>query len=144
MFLDPLMWLEVSYELGSVHPSVLPVLSFHPSVLPYWSFLGIGSLIFSETQHVVWGPCVVSDRARFFEKNPFAQKMGKMGQKWAKIGFLHLLENLVINFFWIWSAMKVYLFAKFLHKSHIWEKSGSCDMGQNAPLLVRLHDFWIN
>ena len=27
---------------------------------------------------------------------------------------------------------KFILFAVFLHKSHIWEKSGSWDMGQNA------------
>ena len=37
------------------------------SVLPSGSFLGIGSLVFSETEHGVRGPCVVRDRARFFE-----------------------------------------------------------------------------
>ena len=63
--------------------SVLP--SFCPSVLLSGSFLGIGSLVFSETQHGVRGPCVVvRDGARFSEKNLFAQKVGKMGQKWAK------------------------------------------------------------
>ena len=43
---------------------------------------------------------VVRDRARFFEKNLFAQKIGKIDQKWArKQGFVNLLENLVTNFF---------------------------------------------
>ena len=38
-----------------------------PSVLLSESFPGIGSLVFSETQHGVRGPCVaVRDRARFF------------------------------------------------------------------------------
>ena len=56
--------------------SVLPY--FHLSVLPSGSFLGIGSLVFSETQHGVWGPClVVRDRAGFFFKNLFAPKMGQ-------------------------------------------------------------------
>ena len=82
VFLDPRLWLEGSYELGSVHPSVL--LS--------GSFLGIGTLVFSETQHGVRGPCVaVHVRARFFEKT-----LPKNGQK---IVFLNLLENLEINFF---------------------------------------------
>ena len=45
-------------------------------------FLGICSLVFSETQHVVRGPCVVvRDRGGFFRKNIFAQKMPKMGKK---------------------------------------------------------------
>ena len=61
-------WPEESYELGSIRPSILPSISF----------LGIGSLVFSETQYGVRGPCVVVlDRARFFEKNLFGQKMGK-------------------------------------------------------------------
>ena len=55
--IGPLRWLEGSYELGSVLLSVL--LS--------GSFLGIGSLVFSETQHGVRDPClVVCDMAGFF------------------------------------------------------------------------------
>ena len=58
---------------------------FFNSVLLSGSFLDIGSLVFSETQRGVRDPCVVvRGGARFFEKNLFAQKMGKMGQKWAK------------------------------------------------------------
>ena len=83
--LDPQTWPEGSYELGSVCPSVFPS----------GSFLGVGSLVFSETQHVVRGPfvvVVVCDRARFFEKNIFAQKMRKMGKK---IGFFEFIGKFI-------------------------------------------------
>ena len=67
-FLDPQLWPEGSYELGSVRPS--------------GSFLGIGSLVFSETQHGVRGPClVVRDRAGFFLKKSFCPKNGENGPK---------------------------------------------------------------
>ena len=58
MFLDPWPWPEGSYELGSVLPSIhLSVRwSVLPSVLLYGSFLGIGSLVFSETVYVVRAP----------------------------------------------------------------------------------------
>ena len=67
-----------------------------------WSLsVRICSLVFSETQHGIRSPClVVCDRARFFLKNVFTPKVGKMGQKQ---GLLNFLEHLVINFFWIWS-----------------------------------------
>ena len=64
--------------------SVLP--SFCPSVLPSGSFLGIGSLVFPETQHGVRGACgVASDRAGFLGEKNFCPKNGenvsKIGQK---------------------------------------------------------------
>ena len=66
--LDPRPYPEGSYELGSVRPSVLPC----------GSFLGIGSLVFSEIQHGVRSPCgVVRDRARFFGEKVFTPKMGQ-------------------------------------------------------------------
>ena len=43
--------------------------------------LGIGSLVFSRTQHGIRGPCaVLYDRAKLFGNNTFAPKMGKKGQ----------------------------------------------------------------
>ena len=70
--LDPRPWPEGSYKIGSVRPS------FHLSV----SFLRIGSLVFSETQHGVRGPYIVMcDRAEFFRKNLHRAKMTKNGQK---------------------------------------------------------------
>ena len=41
-----------------------------------------------------------------FQKTFFALKIGKMRQKQ---GFLNLLNNLVINFYWICSIMKIYI-----------------------------------
>ena len=71
LLLDPQLWPEESYELRSVSPS------FHPSVFLFGSFLGIGSLVFSETQHGFRGPCiVVRERAGLF-----VPKKGKIGQK---------------------------------------------------------------
>ena len=55
------------------------------------------------------------------------EKGPKMGQKQ---GFFNLLENLVINFYWIWYKWKSILFSVFLHKSHIWEDFCFWDMGQ--------------
>ena len=60
--------------------------SFCLSVLLSGSFLGVGSLVFSETQHGVRDPCgVVRDRAGFFEEKKCCCKNGenglKMGQK---------------------------------------------------------------
>ena len=50
------------------------------------SFLGIGSLVFCETQHGFRGPCgVLRHKTGFLERKNFALKMGKMGtKKWAK------------------------------------------------------------
>ena len=62
--LDPQRWPEGSYELA-----------VYPFVLLSGSFLGIGSLVFPETQHGVRDPCAVRGRARFFEKNLVATKM---------------------------------------------------------------------
>ena len=70
-------------ELGPVRPSfrlsVLP--SFYLSVPLFGSFLGIGSLVFSETQHVFRGLCViVHDSGIFFFFKNLSSKWGK----WAK------------------------------------------------------------
>ena len=74
-------------------------LSVHPSILPFGSFLGIGSLFFSETQHCVRGPCVVvCDRARFFERK-VCSKNGPMIMCFEFIGkyshcfFLNLVQK---------------------------------------------------
>ena len=57
-------------------------------------------------EHGVRDPCdVVCDRTGLFEKIFLPPKWGK----WAKNSCLNLLENLVANFFWVWSIMKVYI-----------------------------------
>ena len=70
--------------------SVFPPLP--PFVCLSGSFLGIVSLLFSETEaHVV-----LCTSGRFFEKTFFSQKFGENAPK---IVFLNLLENVVIIFF---------------------------------------------
>ena len=105
VLLDLQLWLEGSYELGCVHPSIFLSfyrLSFCPSVILSESFLRIGSLVFSETQHVVRGACgVVHGRAGFFLKIFFTPKMGKMGKKWTKY-----------RVFWIYWKICNYCFFK--------------------------------
>ena len=108
--MDPRQWSEGFYELGSVHPS------FRPTVRS-GSFLGIGSLVFSETQHGVRGPCgVVIDRAENGENEPkivffFFEFIGNSNH-----------ENFFLNLAYKESSnYLLYL----LHKCHTWEKSGS-------------------
>ena len=102
------------------------------SVLLSGSFFTIGSLVFSETQHSVRGPCVVvGDRAGFFEKIFFAPKMGKMGQKQ---GFLNLLEDLVISF--KESSQIFCIFAQIPYLREIW----FLRYGPKCYLPIRLQD----
>ena len=51
-----------------------------------------------------------------------------MGQK---SGFLNLNKNLVINFLWICSIMKIYIICCVPAQILYWEKSCSWDIGQN-------------
>ena len=95
--MDPRLWPEGSYELGSVHPSSCPEVFLR---LAHYIFLKRRMLL--ETLVVF---CVTEPN--FLKKNFFDQKMWKMGQKY---GFLNLFENLVINFFWIWSEKESYHF----------------------------------
>ena len=60
----------------------------------------------------------------FLGKKAFAPKIGKIGQKW---GVLNLKINLVINFHWICSIIKIYVICCVsAQKSCYW------DIGQNA------------
>ena len=79
--------------LPSVHCSAL--WSFHPFILLSGRFLGIGSLVFSETQHDVRSPCgVLHDKARFFLKKVLPPKWGKLTKNrvfWIGKSFLNLV-----------------------------------------------------
>ena len=88
------------YKIGSVRPSAF--LSFRLS----GHFLWIVSLTFCKFWHGARNSYeVVRDRAWFSRKIFFVPKMGELGQKQ---GFLNLLKNWVIIFFWIWSIKKFY------------------------------------
>ena len=96
-FLD--LWLqpERSYKLGSVLPSV------HLSS----SFLGIGSLVFSETLYGLRGPYSVLQNSIFLEKLPSSkndQNRSKIVQKWAFAVFTKIYS---LVFLWKWCRMKV-------------------------------------
>ena len=81
-------------------------LSFYPSFYLLGHFRGILSLIFSKFWHGAKNPYkVVHDKAGFSGGKISAIKFGKIGQKQ---GFLNLLKNLVINFYWVY-LMKVYI-----------------------------------
>ena len=103
------------------------------SVLLCGGFLGVGSLVFSGTQHVFETYVVLCmTELEFLKKIFLLKKLGKWAEIGPEIGFLSLLKNIVINFSEFCLQWKFMLFALFLHKSHIYEKSGSWDMGQNA------------
>ena len=46
---------------------------------------------------------------RFRGKTFFAPKIGEMGQKWLKKGFLHLKKSYVIDFQCIYSILKIFI-----------------------------------
>ena len=112
-------------KLGSVRPFV------HPSIFPSFClgvFLGLYHYFFSRFWHCARNPCEVVPDSQIFHKKFFVPKNGpKMGQKQ---GFLNYLKNLVINFPFICSVIKiVFIVFGVLHKSHIWENFCSQDMG---------------
>ena len=102
------------------------------SILPFrhvsGCFLGIRSWDFSEFCHKLETLMKLCMAARFFGKNVFAPKIGKMGQKW--FFFFNLKRKLVFNFQWTCSKIKMLLFAVFLDQSYIWEKYCSWDIAK--------------
>ena len=80
--LHPQPWLEGSYKIGSF------CLSFRPSFCLSVSFLGIGSLVFSELSMVLGAHIQLCMTAWFFlEKIPIKQKWPKIVQTDPKQGF---------------------------------------------------------
>ena len=123
--MDPRPRPEGSYKLGYVRPS------FRLSV----RFLGIGSLVFSETEHSVRGPYIVVCGSRiFWKKSP----LGKNGQKWPKnmvFGLFKKITSLVLS--GIFVKWKLLWFINILREPHALEKSGSQVTAKNGSRLVR-------
>ena len=111
--LYPWYWWKGSYKIRFVCPS------FHLSII----FLGIGSLVFSETWHNVRGLyIVVCESWVFWKKLP----SGKNGQKWSKnmvFGLFKKITLLVLSGICVKS--KVLWLINILRKLHAWEKSSS-------------------
>ena len=99
-----LIFVKVWHESGS-GPAIL--LSFSPFILPFFRLsillsgivLGNGSLVFSETEYDVRGPCgVLHNRARFFEKK-MPRKWGKWAKNGLKIGLFEFVGKFSHYFF---------------------------------------------
>ena len=134
-------WTLYSGRKGPVNQclSVLP--SFCPSIQKFsWDWL---INCFGNSQHVARGPCgVVCDRDRFLErKNILDQKGGKWVKNRWKIGFLNLLENLVINFLWIWSIKIAYINCRILAQISYLGKTWFLRYGPKCFWPIRLKDF---
>ena len=77
-------------------------------------FLGIASLVFSKFWHDARNSCeVVRDTTGFSRKIFFPQKLGKWTKMGQKQGLLNILKNFVINFYWVFSIMKIYIICCF-------------------------------
>ena len=118
----------------SVHPSILL------PVLPIGCFLRMVSLIFSKFWHGARIPIEVV-RDRFFclqnwENGP------KVGQK--QVVFFYLLENLILNFYWIWSIMNMYIIYFVPEQIPYLGKFLFLRYGPKCSQPIRLQDFLIN
>ena len=86
-------------KIGSVRPSVRPsnqAFSWDFSISFFWIFAW---------RYNLYKLCVTD--LDFLGKIFFAQKFGKVDQRWAKNRvFFNILKDLVINFYWICSLMK--------------------------------------
>ena len=132
-FLNPWLWPEGSYEVGSV------CLSFHPSFSLSISFLRRGSLVFLKLSMVLGAHiklCVTE--WEFFEKIPIRQKWPKMvknGPKNSVWGLFKKIKSLflsAIGLKWkfLWSI-------NILWKLHVREKSVSQVMAKNGCRPIR-------
>ena len=81
----------------------------------------------------------------FLEKNFLPPKLGKVNQNWAKNRvFFNLLKNLVINFYWICSIMKIYIICCAPAQIPYLGKILFLRYGPKCPKPIRLQDVLIN
>ena len=82
----------------------------------------------------------------FLEKNFFCSpKLGKWAQNGPKTGFFfNLLENLVTNFYRLWSIMKIYIICCVAAQIPYLRKFLFLRYGPKCSQPVRLQDFLIN
>ena len=105
-FLDPWPWLEGSYKIGPVCSS------FHLPVV----FLGIGLLVFSETELNVRSLYIAVCGSRIFWKK---YPSGKNGHKWPKNMTFGLFKKITSLFlFGICEKWKFLWFINILQKLH--------------------------
>ena len=140
ILLDPSNWGQglsmrrICRVCPSVHPSVRPSNgpSIHLSFRVSGSFLRIDSLVFSETEHGVTGPYIVTCDSRIFWKN---SPPGKNNQKWPKnrvFRFFKKIMSLVLSGICVKRK-----FLWFINNLHAWEKSGSQVLAKNCSRPMR-------
>ena len=96
-------------------------LSFHPSVLLSETFLGIGSLVCSETRMALEAHLVLCVTAGIFEKKHLPPKC----RRWVKNKVFEFIGKIFhCFFFWLWSIKKVYtiycIIAQIPYLEKIW------------------------
>ena len=79
----------------------------------------------------------------FLGKIFLPQKLGKWAQNGPKTGFFQL-ENLVIDFYWIWSIMKFFIICCVAAQIPYLGKLLFLRYGPKCSQPIRLQDFWIN
>ena len=85
------------------------------------------------------------DRAGFSEKKLFLPQNWEKGPKMGlKQGFFNLMENLVINFYWIWYIMEIYIICCVPAQIPYLEKFLFLRNGPKCSQPIRLQDFLIN
>ena len=80
----------------------------------------------------------------FLGKIFFASNWEKGPKMVQKQGFFNLLENLVINFYWIWSIMEIYIICCVPAQIPYLEKFLFLRYGPKCSQPIRLQDFLIN
>ena len=116
-----------------------------PSVLLSKHFLGVVSLVFSQIWHGARNSYKVVHNRAFREKKNFLsqnwEKGPKMGQNQ---GFFNILENLVINLYWIWSWMEIYIIGSVPTQIPYLGKFLFLRYGPKCSHPIRLQYFLIN
>ena len=141
MILVLLIWTPSCSQKGLMKKGLSVLLYFRLSRC----FLGIVSLVFLKFWHGARNPYeAVRDRARFPRKKFFLPpKIGKLTRNGPKTGFFNLLENFVINFYWIYSIMK-YIICCVPAQIPYLGKFSFLRYGPKCSQPVRLRDFLIN
>ena len=122
-----------------------PLSSFHSSFCLSGHFLGIVSFVFSKFWHDARNPYEVVCDSQIFQKKFF---LPPKLRNWAKnepiTGFLNILKNFVIYFYWICSIMKMnvicYVPAQIPYLGKFWFLRYEPKCSQP----IRLQDFLIN
>ena len=128
-WLVPWRQLEGSYEIGSVHSSLLTSVCMFS-----WNLI----IDFSRFCEGARNPYeVVYDNPILFENFFWPQKWGNG----AKIGFLNLKKNFVINFYWICSIMNIFIICCVLAQILCLGKILFLRCRPRYSQLIKLHNF---